>query len=411
MSKRILKNSTAEQTLIQVMTEPETRQPAVPLAELYKLAKTHKIRYLFIQTILQHYPDVVRKEGLFKSFQIELMVYEQDLKNYRDHLQFINLILHQQNIPFYLLKGISLIYSNQPRDMGDLDILIHAGHLEKVITILEGHGFTYKGIERNPKIRPGEQRNWTRMKEWTNQFEFIHPDKGILIEIHTAIFEPKRTYPFDISRFNNAAAEMIKRSRPDSSSPVQQFCPEDKLWITVMHNAIRRSSVKKQFILRSVVDIRAIVLNESIDWECFFERADLAGTLGFILFSLEQTLQVFPALADKIPLFTGKQRCGQKDRLLWQVMNRSYNSISNSRPFGIYLYRVLIPFLQPSDFISKIKSLLIFPILLPEIWRIRQIYQLPVEKKAVWRYYLLEPLRWLKWIRTQKKMPLKQNEK
>ncbi len=101
--------------------------------KLINLAIDNKVlsnlsHWIFENNIDHHFKSTNTYPLLVES----LLLNERDIRSYKKVLNLLNCEFAKSRIDICLLKGLSL-RGKSPRDMGDLDILIHEGDLEKVI--------------------------------------------------------------------------------------------------------------------------------------------------------------------------------------------------------------------------------------------------------------------------------------
>jgi hypothetical protein len=334
-----------------------------------------------------------RNSGVYHQLLESLLLNKRDLQVYKKNLSYISDQFSRNNIAFCLLKGLSL-KGKLPRDMGDLDILIHPEDLERAIGILEEQGYTYQGYIRNDLIRKKEARDWNKLLQWNNQFQFLDPLNAILVEVHTGFFERRRVYPFNLDPFLNEIDDVWKRTIDSEELQCRILSPEDRFWLLSMHNSINRCVTKKSFVLRNILDMKNLINSQFIDWPALFERARKSDTLVFIIYSLEMINTFIPGCIDKELIFYGNQSLSVKKKLMKKIMHSCYIDLEKIHYLNRFLYNLLLPFIQKSRFTQKLKSIFILPVFYPSPRRLRQIYGLQKESVLVICTYFLEPFRW-----------------
>lgn len=340
-------------------------------------------------------------DSLFQGTKAHSRLKEALLLNQRDILAYktiLNLLTHhfsEKNIDLCLLKGLSLV-GDVPRDMGDLDLLIHEADLLIAIELMEELGFSYVGDKRNHYIKKTEVRKWDKLKTWSNQFEFFDRETGVLVELHTNLFERYRVYPFKLDLFLDSIDEFWLRSIWSEKLQCRILSIEDRLWLLTMHNSIKRSAPNNQFVLRSILDIRNILEEYSPDWINIIERALKTNTLVFLIYSLEMTSLFFPQLIEEKPILSGNLLLNRKEKKLKQVMDRCFLNLKYVDNYFIIIYRFILPFIVKSRLSHKLKSISILGILFPPYWRLHTVYGVSENSKLLPFLYIFEPIRWLK---------------
>jgi hypothetical protein len=322
-----------------------------------------------------------------------LLSSERDAALYAASLSRIRTLFASKGLPTIVLKGISLALG-EPRDTGDIDLLLPEPALVGAIGLLESAGYAYVGGSRNLRIRASEDGNWLELMKWANQFEFQDPETGALIELHIAFFERERAYALDFSALDAAMEDIIGACRPDPGSGCLFLSMEDRVLLLALHASVKRAPYNHAFVLRHIRDFDRLMAI-GFDWNVLIERAErrlVLPHLSFLVGAYRKFLggEIPGTAVDRIEsALTGPERALVRLHLgcVKDLHRRFY--------FSALLYRYLLPFVLPSTRAAKAKSLLIFPLLFPEPWRLAINYGLPPTAPIRFLLYVLEPFRWV----------------
>lgn len=288
-----------------------------------------------------------------------------------------------------LLKGSSVALG-KPRDVGDVDLLIPPASLKKVISLLETHGYLYRGFERNMYIRRREYRDWDRLLGWANQFEFTDPDTGTLIELHTHFFERGRVYTEDLSVLHDGMDQFVAASVVDPETGFRFLSLEDRALLMALHAGVKRSPERKGFVLRQLLDLRYLV-DTGLCWESL-ERRAFQFNAAHHLFFLLRLFERFAGPCAPPGYVEGIEAKLPKSLLRLQYLHlRCLRDVGSYNRGAIFAYRFLSPFVLRSSLTARLRSLLIFPLILPYRWNIEKIYGLNPRSRLAFFFYLLEP--------------------
>ncbi len=357
---------------------------------LTRLSVKHRIRSILAESIssLSEAPFAWVKWATFNG-----MTAEQDRKLWaRAAKKTIALIVETSVCPT-LLKGESLALGN-PRDMGDVDLLIPEGQLISTIQLLESNGYAYVGFERNMFIKNCEYRNWDRLLKWSNQFEFREPETGVLIELHTSFFETARVYDEKLTGLRYALNDFTASSILDPVSECRYLCAEDRLILLALHGTLKRSPVRKDFILRHLFDLRNLV-SAGIDW-CALETRAVKFGLIYYLAAFLRLNDLFSQPCSP-PGFIERLESHLVPRQLWLLgrLLACIKDIDVYDRFAIFQYRLVAPFILQGSVRAKIRSILLFPLFMQPTYKLARLYGLPQRSVFAVLLYALEPLRYL----------------
>lgn len=360
------------------------------------IAKKNRVLSSLAHIILNNKKDnSLKNTPLYRVLKESLLMNQRDKYAYQEVLNLLQIHFAKKQIDSCLLKGISL-QGSIPRDMGDLDLLIHPKDLISAITTLEELGFIYQGHKRNIHMKRREIRNWKELVTWSNQFEFLHSQTGVLVELHTNFFERYRIYRFNLDPLLNKVDDFWERCTWSESIQCKELSPEDKLLLLSIHNSIKRSAPKGLFAFRNILDMKNLIENSKVNWEPLIKTAKSTNTLTFLVYSLEMASMFFPHLELNDAISKGYKELKFREKFLTNIMIKCYTNLEYSHYLYSFLFRLFLPLCQKSRFTQKLSSLLILPALFQPKWKLRIIYQLPTKSKLVFFTYFLEPIRWVR---------------
>jgi hypothetical protein len=359
-------------------------------ARLTSEAINHKILYPLASYLFS-------TEGIGDSWRLwalkRILISERDEALCAQATQKTICILESKNISPVLIKGASLGFG-KPRDAGDVDLLIRESSLIEAIACLEAMGYLYRGFERNIHIRHREHRNWKNLLKWSNQFEFTEPESGVLVELHTSLFETGRIYEERLSDLRANIGYFFSSAIVDTKTGYTFLSIEDRVLLLALHCGLKRSPSRKCFILRHVLDFRNL-LEIGFDWELLEKRAFFFNVAHHVLF----LLYLYDSFALDVSVRSYMHRF--ESRISW-VMVKLQNlhkscliDVGSYNRNAILAYRIVGPFIYHGTFMARIRSLLIFPLLFPEPYALAEVYGLPNRSRLVYLCYLIEPLRML----------------
>jgi len=363
--------------------------------KLINLAIENKVLSTFSHWIFENNIESYFKNTTAYPLIVEaLLLNERDIRAYEKVLNLLYSEFSKIGIDICLLKGLSL-KGKRPRDMGDLDILIHDYDLKKAIVKMEELGFSYQGYIRNDRISKREARNWDKQLLWNNQFQFLDPNDDLLVEIHTNLFERRRVYKFNLDPLLNGIEDFWTRSINSSELHCPVLSVEDRLWLLCLHNSTHRTAVSNSFVLRTVLDMINLINSEHIDWISLFKRSRETDTLVFVIYSLEMINFFLPGIIPEKTISSGNRQLNAPKQIMKKIMHKCYNDLERSHYFYKFLFSLILPFVQKSFFFQKFSSILILPTLFPSSVRLRHIYGLPKGSPLVIFTYFIEPFRWI----------------
>lgn len=301
-------------------------------------------------------------------------------------------ILKRNNIETILMKGESLNFSRL-RQSRDIDIMVREEKLIKSIDILSGRGYRYIGDTINFLLNSDEKKDLSLQLKWNNQYQMLNEETGIMIELHTNVFERDRVYSIILNSLLDSIDSFWENRKWNSEIGIYEFSTEDKLLLMCMHNAIKRSPASNKFILRNLVDIENLI-EKKPDWNIFINRVKKSKICSYINYSLSLTSILLDAEA---PLFVQnelKENLSEKELFIEKVHLFSFQSLERSSILFSNLYKMVAPFIYHSPLKIKLKNLFLFPVFFPPKWRMGHIYNVKDNNPIIYLSYFLNPFRW-----------------
>ena len=257
---------------------------------------------------------------------------------------------------------------------------------------MESAGYVYCGFERNPHIRRREYRDWTGLSAWANQFEFTDPKTGVLVELHTAFFETKRTYSEDLSALKAVIEEFISANVEDTETGYRFLALEDRALLLGLHAGLKRSPGEKSFTLRHLTDLRALI-DAGLDWEKLKRRALRFGVSHHLVFFLRLSEAIISPCAPRGYIESLESGLTPSVLRLIRLHLHCMKTIDSYDTIAVFRYNLAVPFVFNGTHRARARSLLVLPVLLPSPYELAMIYGLPRRSRLVFFFYLLEPFR------------------
>lgn len=390
---RNLPDTTHELNVLTKLIRGESLMPellACQRESLDRMAVKHKVRGVLATRILAE-AEITREWAVWASMAVISL--EQDNTRLKRALhKTISVIAEKFDEPV-VLKGESLSLGGV-RDSGDVDLLIPESDIIPVISLLESQGYTYVGFDRNMHIKMKEYRDWEALLKWSNQFEFREPETGSLVEIHTSFFEKGRVYDEDLSSLHANIPLFLKDSSRDSTSGLRFLCLEDRLLLLALHVVLKRTPVKRQFILRHVLDYR-VLARTGLDWRRVAERAELFG-ITFYLSSMIHLCERFTGpIAPTGLLESLDSRLRARELWLRSRFTGCLIDINQYNSIQIFAFRYTAPFILKGTLRARLKAFFIVGLFMPSTYRLTQAYGFPGRSAIVAVLLVLEPLRFV----------------
>lgn len=181
--------------------------------EVVNIARRHRVTPLVWQHLKQLSPEslpesareLLKKQALANVFKTMSQSRE---------LCSLSKLMEKAGIDFILLKGPTTTHHGQSehilRHARDMDIWVEPDKVDQAGRLLEQRGYKLVSLPEN--LSPMQ----TRATRWiTNQAEYFHPDKNIILEIHWRLFHSPYRMPLTFSEaYHSCSEEMhIQRSQ------------------------------------------------------------------------------------------------------------------------------------------------------------------------------------------------------
>jgi hypothetical protein len=302
--------------------------------------------------------------------------------NLRSNLYLTNELLdllkdfsaHQINaIPYKGPILASTIYKNLAlRQSGDLDVIVHESDVHHARELILARGYQ----QYWPAMMLSESQAKAHLTDKYN-YTFIHPDKGVTLELHWGITPRYFSLPPD-------AKWLWERLEAVSLGglTIPTFTPEDYLLILCIHGA-NHCWMRLSWIIDIAVLLRQ---NPGLDWDYVFQQADHFACSRIILLGL-QVCHALLAVSLPATVTRRLERDQSVALLVRQVLGQfASTSIGFVWPLQIPMFHVR----SREHFSDRVKY--IYYAAAPSV-RDWEFIQLP---KGLWiLYYLLRPIRLL----------------
>ncbi len=300
-------------------------------------------------------------------------------------------ILKKKNIETTLLKGESLNY-NRLRHSRDLDILIREEKLLEAIDILSETGYRYIGHKINFLLNSDEKKDLSLQLKWNNQYQLYNEDKGLMIELHTNLFERERAFNINLNALLDDIDSFWENRKWNSEIEVYELNNEDKLLLMCMHNAIRRSPASNSFVLRNLLDIENLI-DIKPDWNIFINRVKKCRISPYIYFSLSFVSKLFGTDVPGHVFDSLKETLSGKELFLERIHTVSFQSLERNSILFSNVYKMFSPFIYHNSLKIKLQNLFLFPVLFPPKWKLAHIFNIEDSNPIIYFTYLLIPFR------------------
>ncbi len=302
-------------------------------------------------------------------------------------------ILNKNNIETILMKGRSLNITGL-RQFRDLDILVPEENLLESIDLLGETGYRYIGDSVNLLLNSDEKKDLSLQLRWNNQYQLFNDEKGLMIELHTNLFERDRAYSVNLDPLLDAIESFRKNRKWNSENDAYEFSIEDKLLLMCMHTAVKRSPASNSFILRNLLDIENLI-EKKPDWKVFLNRVKECEICPFIYFSLALTSTLFKTDVPLSVLDELKGNLTGREHFIEKVHMISFQSLERSSILFSNLYKMISPFVYHSSMKVKLRNLFLFPVFFPPKWRMAHIFNVEESNPIIYLFYFLNPFRWI----------------
>ncbi len=324
---------------------------------------------LFFHTLKEYTSDLLDDEMKEAMSYIahDIQITNEAMK---DELLYLTDALETLDIEVMPFKGpvlAEMLYGDVSlRQFSDLDILIKKEDIDKVALLLDTEGY-----KRSIPLTQDQEELWRKTKHDTG---YVHPEKGIYIEVHWALLDDD--YPLKIELDDFWKKRQLVHVFGYAS---KTFSTEDLLYYLCIHGS--------KHLWEKVVwikDIDVLIRNDKIAWEEVIEKAEESGFNRMVYLGLTLSSQLF-----ETPLpHTIKQRiskCTGLDELTGFVMR-----YMDSRP-GVFIRNKMILRLF-ADHMTRFLYLhkIVFKLSFLDL----SDHGLP--KYLYWAYYLIRPYRLVK---------------
>jgi hypothetical protein len=358
-----------------------------------QIIEKHLIKALVLSKLLEHsIPEKIKNRVLPEA---EKSLVETTLSNrfIKDECVKVAGILNKNNIDTILMKGESLNFSGL-RHSRDLDIMVREERLIESIDILKEIGYRYIGDSINLHLNSSEKKDLSLQLNWNNQYQLYSDERGIMVELHTNLFEWERVYNIFLDSLLDSIDCFWENRKLSSDTGIYEFSIEDNLLLMCMHTAIKRSLASNSFILRNLVDIENLI-EKKPDWKFFITRVKKCEIAPFIYFSLTLTSTLFNTYVQPHVLDELKNNLSGRKLFIEGVHLDSFQSLERSSILLSNIYKMLSPFIYRSSIRVKLRNLFLFPVLFPPKWRMAHIYNIEDSNPIIYIAYLLNPFRWI----------------
>ena len=168
-------------------------------------------------------------------------------------------VLEEENIWFLNLKGPLLsqrIYGDPTyRSFRDFDILVKPEDVNQTVQVLQREGFEFPGFEW-----PQSEKRQQIALHFINQVEIIHPESGVMFEVHWKLFSTRITHRETTERFLTENIETVDFG----GQKVNRLSLEFELFYLIVHGGTHA-----WFRLKWLVDIHEILQRKELDWSVF----------------------------------------------------------------------------------------------------------------------------------------------
>jgi hypothetical protein len=357
-----------------------------------KIIEKHLLKAFVLSELLKcKIPYEIKKRLLpvAKESLAETTVYNRKIRE--EYIQTAS-ILNMNKIETVLMKGESLNFSGL-RYYRDLDILVREERLLESIDILSGKGYRYIGDSINLLLDSDEKKDLSFQLKWNNQFQMINEDTGIMIELHTNLFERDRAYSIILNPLLDSIDSFWENRKWNSKLEVFEFSIEENMLLMCMHTAIKRSPASNRFVLRNLVDIKNLI-DKKPDWNIFLDQVKKCKICSFIYFSLSLTSTLFGTDVPPHVLNELKVNSTEKELFIERIHWNSFQSLERNSILFSNLYKMFSPFIYHSSMKVKLQNLFLFPVLFPSKWRMAHIYNVKGSNPIIYLSYILNPFRW-----------------
>ena len=302
-------------------------------------------------------------------------------------------LFNKNNIDMVLMKGLS-IDNYGLRITRDLDILIKDNDLFQAMDLLKAINYKYVGNTRNPRLTKAEKNDIKLQMSWSNQYELLNSDSGLLLELHTNLFQRKRYYTVNLNKLLDNIDLFSRESNFDNELNCKVFSNNHRLLLACMHNAINRCPSNNTFILRTLLDIDTVI-KKGVDWKNFLELSKQLEIEPFIYFSILMYSRFFQSHIPGSVLNELENNISKIKKFMINLHLKAYRNLSKNSLFLSNFYKVAAPFVFNGRLSDKIKWGLLLPLILPPRYRMSEIFNIDHHSPLIYLTYLINPFRWV----------------
>lgn len=311
----------------------------------------------------------------------------------RETLRRVVRVLDEAGVEFLLMKGFSLDLDGR-RPLRDLDVLVHEKDLERALAALKAAGHQYIGDDINLHVRADERGNMRRQLAWNNQFQLRDLENGTLLEVHTNLFERRRTHALDLDPLLDGVGIFFEQKEWDAELGCHVFPAELQLLAMCMYACVKYSPAHENLRLGILVDIDRI-LRRGVDRERFMEHVRRFEVTPHVHFALTLAHRLIatpvpPELERELEAgLSGRQRLATRLHLA------SVGTLQRNALLWSKLYIVATPFLLSGRWSDRLRWIFLVPILFPPRWKIARFFGLREDSALIPLAYLANPARWV----------------
>jgi hypothetical protein len=250
---------------------------------------------------LEHVPEEVQARFDRESRRIAFY-------NMSQALELVKVVqaLEEEAIPVIAFKGPLLAHTaygdTSYRSSIDLDLLVHRTDFERVVGVLEAHGYVSLHEEHTPAQR-------AEFIENLGGYDYGNYEREVAVELHWKFFPAFNAFAFDL----DAIWQRHRRVRLVDTE-VRALAPEDLLLYLCIHGT-KHYWMKLKWLCDVAEHVRA---HPALDWDAVRERADRMGVERIVRLSL---LLVQETWGDPLP--EAVERWAQGDRTAQRLVQQA----------------------------------------------------------------------------------------
>ena len=352
----------------------------------------HKISPFVLDTLLKYKKVRQRNPFLIQRAKKEIIEMSGQRNKIKKEFNRIHNELLKYDITCILLKGLSLDFSGL-RVIGDIDILVWQKDLIKAIDIMERIEYEYVG-HMNRLLNRKEKNNINLQFTWNNQYQLYNRKAGLLLELHTNLFEKTRVYDLNLDTLYDNIEIFWNGKKYDDELKCFTLSTEHSVLLMCLHNAIKRSPSNNSFLMRTIIDID-VLIQKGINWRVFTDDSIQLRIAPFLYFSLLFARRLINTKVPEDVIAALKDRCSRWQLISTAIHQKCFVSLKHYSILYSKIYRILSPFAFNARWKNRIKWLFLIPILFPPKWKMAGFFGLKSHSPLVFFTYLVNPFRWL----------------